>query len=112
MARMVQSVIYSEGEFIESPANSGGSCVREMIALMVGNKAGYILPDRGTRQLEMVGDDEIVFTLPAGKLGSLLTGLKETRDNGIKYPINQFLFFKPDFAQKLEQLRGKIKLVD
>jgi uncharacterized protein (DUF169 family) len=112
MARMVQSMIYSEGDVIESWANSGGSCVREMIAPMIENKAGYVIPGRGARQLGMTGDDEMVFTLPAGKLDSLLTGLKKTHDNGTQYPINQYLFFEPVFDKKMEELRGKIKLVD
>jgi uncharacterized protein (DUF169 family) len=49
-----------------------------MIAPMIENKAGYVIPGRGARQLGMVGDDEMVFTLPAGKLENLLTGLRET----------------------------------
>ncbi|MBU4316254.1 MAG: DUF169 domain-containing protein [Proteobacteria bacterium] len=110
MARMVQAMIYSEGGVIESWANMGASCVREMIAPLIENKAGYVIPGRGARQLGMAGDDEMVFTLPAKKLDSLLEGLKETHEKGTKYPINQFLFFEPMFNKTVEKLREKIKL--
>jgi uncharacterized protein (DUF169 family) len=110
MARMVQSMIYTEGGVIESWANIGASCVREMIAPMIENKAGYVIPGRGARQLGMVADDEMVFTLPVGKLENLLTGLKETHEKGTKYPINQFLFFEPRFNPTVEKFKTKIKL--
>ncbi|OGP50605.1 MAG: hypothetical protein A2Y79_06845 [Deltaproteobacteria bacterium RBG_13_43_22] len=111
MARMIQSMIYTEGGVIESWASIGASCVREMIAPMIENKAGYVIPGRGARQLGMAGDDEMVFTMPAGKLENFLTGVKETHEKGTKYPINQFLFFEPKFNKTVEKLREKIKLV-
>ena len=60
----------------------------------------------------MAGDDEMVFSLPAGKLENLLIGVKETHEKGTKYPINQFLFFEPRFNQTVEKLRKKINLVE
>lgn len=110
MARMVQSVIYTEGGVIESWSHIGASCVREMIAPMIEHKAGYVIPGRGARQLGMVGDDEMVFTLPIAMLESLLIGLRETHQNGTKYPINQFLFFEPRFNKTVEAFREKIEL--
>lgn len=112
MARMIQSIIYTEGGVIESWASIGASCVREMLAPMIENKAGYVIPGRGARQLGMAGDDEMVFTMPAGKLEHFLIGLKETHEKGTKYPINQFLFFEPRFNKTVEELRAKIKIVD
>lgn len=111
MARLVQSMVYMEGGVIESWAHIGASCVREMLAPMIENKAGYVLPGRGARQLGMVADDEMIFTLPAAKLDSLLTGLKETHEKRTKYPINQFLFFEPRFNPTVEKFREKIELV-
>ena len=110
MARMVQSMIYTEGGVIESWSHIGASCVREMMAPMIEDKAGYVIPGRGARQLGMVGDDEMVFTLPIGKLGSLLIGLRETHQKGTKYPINQFLFFEPRFNKAVEAFREKVEL--
>jgi uncharacterized protein (DUF169 family) len=112
MARMIQSLLYTEGGVIESWASIGASCVREMLAPMIENKAGYVIPGRGARQLGMAGDDEMVFTMPAGKLGNFLIGLQETHEKGTKYPINQFLFFEPRFNTTVEKLREKIKLAD
>ena len=112
IARMVQSMIYSEGDIIESWANMGASCVKEMIGPFLENKASYVIPGRGARQIGMAGDDEMVFSLPATKLDSLLAGLKGTHENGTKYPINQYLFFQPTFNKTVEKLREKIKLVE
>ncbi len=112
MARMIQSLLYTEGGVIESWASIGASCVREMLAPMIENKAGYVIPGRGARQLGMAGDDEMVFTMPGGKLENFLIGLKETHEKGTKYPINQFLFFEPRFNATVEKLREKIKLAD
>jgi len=111
MARMIQSMIYTEGGVIESWASIGASCVREMIAPMIEDRAGYVIPGRGARQLGMAGDDEMVFTMPAGKLENFLTGVKETHEKGTKYPINQFLFFEPRFNKTVEKLREKINLI-
>jgi uncharacterized protein (DUF169 family) len=110
MARMIQSMLYTEGGVIESWASMGASWVREMIAPLIENKAGYVIPGRGARQLGMAGDDEMVFTMPTGKLENLLIGLKETHEKGTKYPINPFLFFEPKFNKTVEKLREKVKL--
>ena len=59
----------------------------------------------------MVADDEMIFTIPAAKLDSLLMGLRETHEKRTKYPINQFLFFEPKFNPTVEKFREKIELV-
>ena len=110
IARLVQSMIYTEGGVIESRAHLGLSCIGEMIEPVVAKKAAFIVPGRGERQIGMAGDDEMAFALPADKFQSLLTGLTETDEKGTRYPIQPYLFFEPRFNKAVSQLIKKIKV--
>ncbi len=110
IARLAQSMIYSEGGVIESRAHAGVSCISEMIEPVVSGKAVYIVPGRGERQIGMAADDEMAFALPTAKLQDLLTGLRETDEKGTRYPIQPFLFFEPRYNKAVSKLIKKIKL--
>jgi len=110
MARLVQSMIYSEGGVIESRGHLGISCVGEMIEPAVSGKAAYVVPGRGERQIGMAADNEMVFVLPPSKLPGLLEGLRETDEKGTSYPIQPFLFFEPRYNKSVSKLIKKIKL--
>ncbi len=112
MSRMGQAMVYSEGAAVESSADFGISCYREMVTPMLENKAVIATPGRGARILAGIGDDELAFSLPVGKLDSLLTGLKITHENGTRYPINQSLFFEPTYWDAIEKLRTKMQKMD
>ncbi len=112
MARMAQAMVYSEGATIETSADFGVSCYREMVTPMLENKAVFVTPGRGARIIAGIGDDEMAFSLPAGKLDNLLTGLKITHENGTRYPINQALFFEPRYWDAIEKLRTKMRKMD
>ncbi|MEN8246339.1 MAG: DUF169 domain-containing protein [Thermodesulfobacteriota bacterium] len=112
MSRMAQAMIYSEGTAVELSADFGISCFREMVTPMLENKAVFVTPGRGARILAGIGDDEMAFSLPVGKLDSLLTGLKITHENGTRYPINQSLFFEPTYWDAIEKLRTKMQKMD
>jgi len=108
---LVQSWAYMEARVVESWAGTGASCIQEVVVPMLENKARYVLPGRGERKHGMAGDDEMVFSLPAGKLEDLLTGLRETSEKGSPYPTLQSLFFEPITNPSAEKLFQMIELV-
>jgi uncharacterized protein (DUF169 family) len=110
IARLVQSMVYSEGGVIESRAHAGISCFSEMVEPIISGKAVYVVPGRGERQIGMAADDEMVFALPTVKLQDLLAGLMETDEKGTRYPIQPFLFFEPRYNKSVSKLIKKIKL--
>jgi uncharacterized protein (DUF169 family) len=111
IARLVQSMIYVEGGVIESKAHLGLSCISEMIEPIMSEKAIYVIPGRGERQLGMAADDEMAFAVPLAKFQDLLTGLRETDEKGARYPIQPYLFFEPRYNKAVSKLIKKIKLV-
>jgi len=112
VTRMVQSYVYIKGGVVRSEAQVGLSCGSEMIRPMMEKSAFYIIPGRGERSIGMAGNDEMVFALPGEQLDDFLTGLRETHEAGIKYPISQYLLFEPGYNAAITEFRNNTLVVE
>jgi uncharacterized protein (DUF169 family) len=96
--RMVQAWVYRSGKRI--PGNFGGKveCTEYLIAAYKSGIPRVAIPGNGDRIFSMTQDDEMVLSLPATEVETLVQGLKEAgKKVGARYPITFYQNFQPEF---------------
>jgi uncharacterized protein (DUF169 family) len=92
----------------ERPAIEGRflppSCAHSVVSVMRTGRYFAVLPDPGEYQRALTGEDEMMFSVPAGKLAGLVENLAKFEDKGFAYhnihPLMQPDFNRPDFYKK------------
>jgi len=104
--RLVQGALYHEGGAIESRFSGRCACSQEFIYPYLSGKCNVIIPAQGERLFAMTADDEMVFSIPGGKLAAVLEGLEITHKRGVSRVPTPFfgLRMKPEFPQRYEKL--------
>jgi uncharacterized protein (DUF169 family) len=90
---------------IETPLYPVASCALSVVPALEGRKC-VTLPDPGDVGRALAGEDEIIFSLPAGDVEQLVTQLRTFDGHGMSYRDNSFLemradFPRPDFYKRL-----------
>jgi uncharacterized protein (DUF169 family) len=109
MSRLSQAWTYSSESRV--PANVGGKieCTEYLIAPFKTQRAGISIPGMGDRIFSMTQDDEMVFSLPGGKLELLIKGLEESgRKVGARYPVTFYQNFQPEFPNSHKELAKEV----
>jgi len=86
--RMIQAAVFSSGEALSSKSSGSGGCLMEIAAPMLEGKCKYALPGNGERRLGLVGDGEVVFSMPRGQFETVTTGLKLSHEGKQTYPVS------------------------
>lgn len=74
------------------------SCAYAVVHVMLENQYWIVLPDPGEFQRALGTEDEMMFSLPAGKMESFMVGMREGQDKGFAYRGHHMLL-RPDFPQ-------------
>jgi uncharacterized protein (DUF169 family) len=74
------------------------SCAYAVVHVMKDNAPWIVLPDPGEFQRALGTEDEMMFSLPAGKVADLVACLKAGQDKEFGYRRHQMLL-RPDFPQ-------------
>jgi hypothetical protein len=72
------------------------SCAYAVVHVMQDNQPWIVLPDPGEFQRALGTEDEMMFSLPADKMDSLITGLIEGQNKDFAYRGHHMLL-RPDF---------------
>lgn len=107
--RLVQAYTCAAGERVAG--NFGGKieCSEYLIAPFKLNSPRVAIPGMGDRVFSMTQDDELVFSLPGGKLPQLVQGLAEAGSRvGAQYPVPFYLNFEPEFPKAFKVLGQEI----
>ena len=72
------------------------SCAYAVVHVMLENQCWIVLPDPGEFQRALGTEDEMMFSLPAGKMESFMAGMREGQDKGFAYRGHHMLL-RPDF---------------
>ncbi len=104
MMRFVQAATFRTGDPLKYIAQSGGSCALEIVKPILENELAMVLPGNGERIFGLIQDDEMAFTIPMGKIGEIVTGLKESHAGGQRYPITTFGHFTPPMPPSYDAL--------
>jgi uncharacterized protein (DUF169 family) len=86
--RMIQAAVFSSGEALTSKSFGSGGCLMEIVAPMLEGKCKYALPGNGERRLGLVGDGEVVFSMPRERFEAVTTGLKLSHEGKQTYPVS------------------------
>jgi len=85
--RFVQSVNRSVGESVSAIATGFGDCGDIVARTTKTDQCQFIMPSGGARVFGGTQDNELIFTMPWGKVEAVLKGLEETHRDGFRYPI-------------------------
>lgn len=77
---------YKEGYDLKCSLSSHAACVYGVVPAAQSGECQVAIPCRGDHYRAMAGDDEIIFTIPRGKLEDLMAGLNYVNSMGSKLP--------------------------
>ncbi len=102
--RFVQAYLFMEGGVMEfSAAGRVGSCHEGVAKTIRTNKPQYVTLGNGDRIWGGAQDDEVMFSCPADRLGTLIEGLERTHAAGLRYPIPEYMNYSPGFQASFEK---------
>ena len=101
---------YKKGEIVTTTLNPGGACVQCTIPTLLSGGCQVTVPCGGDSRRALARDDEMIFSIPAGKLEDLMAGLKHLDDTGTGYrqaaPDMRPEYLQPEMYVKLGKMVG------
>ncbi|MBA7666554.1 hypothetical protein ES703_74635 [subsurface metagenome] len=95
---MLLAIKYKEGYLVKSEFDPISSCVYSVVPVILNGQYRITLPDPGEYERAMAGEDEIILSVPAGKLEELVTGLRHFEERKMGY-THFTMDMRPDFPQ-------------
>jgi uncharacterized protein (DUF169 family) len=77
---------YKDGGNLKCNISGHAACVYGVIPAIQSGQCQVAVPCRGDRYRAMAGDEEMIFTVPRGRLHDLILGLRHVQKNGSKLP--------------------------
>ena len=78
---------YKQGELVTSTMEPASACVQAMVPALTSDRCQVAVPCGGDRRWALAQDDEMIFTIPHGKLADLMSGLRHIDEAGTVFPI-------------------------
>ncbi len=75
-----------DGLNLKCSLSSHAACVYGIVPAIQSGECHVAVPCRGDRGVALAGYDEMIFTVPAGKLEDLILGLRYVHETGSKFP--------------------------
>jgi len=90
---------YIDGLDLSCRLSSHSACVYSVVPTLKKGHCQVAIPCRGDRYSALAGDDEIIFTIPAQKIESVLSGLKHVEQYESKLPRNPRMMREPEVPE-------------
>lgn len=107
--RLVQSVVYTQGEPVTSVSFGANACADYIVKPILTDQCQAVLPGGGDRVFALTQDHEMAFATPLSKIDAVIQGLKGTYEAGMRYPVPQYLRFIPEFPSEYKELMTYLK---
>ena len=78
---------YKEGELVTTTLEPASACVQATVPALRSDRCQVAVPCGGDRRWALAQDDEMIFTVPEGKLADLMLGLRHIDEAGSVFPI-------------------------
>jgi uncharacterized protein (DUF169 family) len=104
---------YKEGYNLKCEISGHAACVYGVIPAIQTGECRVAVPCRGDHYRAMAGDDEMMFTVPRGKLDDLMLSLQSIEKTGSKLPTGYSLLPEyplPESYKKIAQMMEYFKL--
>jgi len=98
MRNCLLAIKYTEGALVQSEFDPIDSCVFCTIPTLLTGEYRITMPDPGDYERAMAAEDEIILTVPAAKLESLVAGLQRFQQRGTA-SRPRATEIQPDFPQ-------------
>jgi uncharacterized protein (DUF169 family) len=103
---------YKDGRNLKCSISGHAACVYGVVPAVQSGECQMAVPCRGDHYRAMAGDEEMIFTVPAGKLEDLMLGLRAIEKTGSKLPVGYS--FRPEYPlldsyQKIGEMMGYLK---
>jgi len=103
---------YKDGYNLKCEISGHAACVYGVIPAIKTGQCQIAVPCRGDHYRAMAGDEEMIFTVPRGKLDDLMVGRRAIEKTGSKLPVGYSFF--PEYPlqeayKKIGQITGYIK---
>ncbi|NLB28751.1 MAG: DUF169 domain-containing protein [Clostridiales bacterium] len=107
---MLWAIKNTTGKVVETPLDAIDSCVYSVVVPQLENEYRVTLPDIGEYERAGADEDEIILSIPRGKLGELVEGVAEFYKFGMGYlqlqKAMEFDFPRPPFYNTLFEMWG------
>ena len=95
---------YKEGYNLKCALSSHAACVYAVVPAIQGGECQIAIPCRGDHYSAMAGDDEMIFTVPKGRLADLMSGLRYVESTGSKLPRGYRLLHEYPMSESYEKI--------
>lgn len=95
---LLLAVKYKEGRLVDSQFDPIDSCVYSTVPILLTGQYRITLPDPGDYQRALAGEDEIIFSVPKDKLGTIILGLRHFEEMNHGY-TQHTMEMRPDFPR-------------
>ena len=106
--RLVQGALFFQGGGLSSFCGGGQGCSQYITQTITDKQCRYILPGNGDRIFGLVGDDQMIFTMPMEKVESVTKGLRESHKGGQRLPIPSYLNYEVRMPSQYQELTEKL----
>jgi len=113
LMRLIQAVTFSLGKRVTGDFGGKVECSSYLIGPYRDGEVRVVIPGQGDRIFSMTQDEELVVSMPAGVLESVLVGLKDAaRKIGARYPITVYQNFSPAFPPPYRERARKWGIIE
>jgi uncharacterized protein (DUF169 family) len=103
---------YKDGRNLKCEISGHAACVYGVVPAVKTGECQVAVPCRGDHYRAMASDEEMIFTVPRGKLDDLMAGLRAIEKTGSKLPVGYSLL--PQYPllesyKKIGQMMGYMK---
>lgn len=92
---LLSGMRYKDGYVVKSKLEPGGACVHSTVPVINTGECNVVVPCMGDRAVGLAQDDEMIFSVPKGKIEDLMLGLRHFDEAGVGFPIK--FKMQPDY---------------
>jgi len=104
LMRLVHGARYNKGGVITSSFTGRGECAHVIVNTIETGDYQVAILCNGERVFGRAQDFEMAFTIPVAKAEELISGLENSHNNGIRYPIPSWVNYEAAFPPSIAKL--------
>jgi uncharacterized protein (DUF169 family) len=99
LREMIMVPKFQDNTLVKSEFDPIDSCVYSVVPVITDGQYRITLPDPGEVSRAFAGDDEIIFSIPANKVGSIAEGVKRSAEMKLNAEDWSHILLRPDFPR-------------
>lgn len=102
---------HKNGHDLKVSMSSHAACVYAVVPSLKSGECHVAVPCRGDRYIAMASHDEMIFTIPIGKLEEVIQGLRHVEKAGSRLPRNFRMKPEPDHSESYMLIARKMGML-